>query len=958
MKKTWLLDSAAIFVLACVLVAPLFRLEYLNIWTSIESFWITDARIMAEHLPQPKWEPLWYCGNRYAYLYPPDLRLAVALISRFSGASPARSYHFYVGVLYALGVIAVYLLTRTGSGSRWTALLAAALVALVSPSLLLIPEIRHDSLTWEPQRLHVMMMYGEGPHISSLSILLGALTCSFIALRNRRPVMLALTSLLAALAVSHNFWGATALAIFFALAVWAAWLVDPGWPVFLRAAAIVALAYGLCAYWLTPSYLSITASNLHWVSAEKTSSGKVIPIVAVLLFAVASYRFAYRRSGAMWWVFISGAATVFASYVLPYYYFKSVAGALPGRLVPELDIALILVFAAIVFRMWKSRKFRAAAAVAVVLAFVPAVRYVRHTHRPFPASGPLSKQYEYRIAKWAHQNLPGQRVMATGTVRFWYDVWFDNAQPDGLSLQAMENQILPTATYQLAVGDRADLATLWLQALGTDAIIVPDNTSPEQYHDFHKPEKFRGALQALYDDHAGTVIYRVPRLHSGIGRLISTAKFAGIGPIHGGDDIDALSRYVAVVEDPSRGPAQVNWRGFDSFDVNANAASGEAILIQETYDPAWHAYADGRPVPIRRDPIVGFMILDAAPGLRNIHARFETPFEYKIGAVVSAASILLLTALLGSGIVAKKPASGSPLMPAHLRFLRTVLRRLNYHLGSHPDTPREPFDQDRLKQAEEALRQMPMPDVAATAYLTKHIPRLSRTLALVPPPQKTSRVLELGCYMQITPLLQRVCGYREVRGAYYGTLGRTDHKTMRFPDGEFSCDVDHFNADRDRFPYPDESFDLVIAGEIIEHLTYDPMHMLLEARRVLVDGGYLLVTTPNVGSITSVAKTLDGHDNPQIFFLYERPQPGKDTDIGHVREYTVYELGEAVKAAGFEVVQLFTTFIEEFASHRPLLKFLEENGYTPENRGEQSWCLAMKRSALPIDRYPYFIYNP
>jgi SAM-dependent methyltransferase len=300
-----------------------------------------------------------------------------------------------------------------------------------------------------------------------------------------------------------------------------------------------------------------------------------------------------------------------------------------------------------------------------------------------------------------------------------------------------------------------------------------------------------------------------------------------------------------------------------------------------------------------------------------------------------------------------------PRLPAHLRFIRTLLRRLNYHLTSReqPHSP-EPFDAVRLKQSEEALEHMPMPDEGAKAYLKKHIPRLARTLALVPPPQTTGRVLELGCYMQITALLARVCGYREVRGAYYGTPGRTDRKTMQFPDGEFSCYVDHFDAERDPFPYPDGHFDLVIAGEIIEHLTYDPMHMLLEARRVLAEGGFLLVTTPNVGSITSAAKTLDGHDNPQIFFLYKRPVAGEEAEIGHVREYTAHELGEILKAAGFEVKQLFTTFIEEFSSHLPLLKFLEENGYDTENRGEQSWCLAVKRASLPVDRYPWFIYSP
>lgn len=296
-------------------------------------------------------------------------------------------------------------------------------------------------------------------------------------------------------------------------------------------------------------------------------------------------------------------------------------------------------------------------------------------------------------------------------------------------------------------------------------------------------------------------------------------------------------------------------------------------------------------------------------------------------------------------------------LPPYLRIVRTLLEKLNYHLSPDPEAASEPLDPVRVTEAAKLLRTLPVTGETGRGYLELHLPRLARTLALAPPPAATGRALELGCYMQITPFLERFCGYRQVRGAYLGRPGETDRRRVALPGGAFECDVDLFDAERDRFPYPDGHFDLVLATEIVEHMIYDPMHLLVESRRVLADGGTLLITTPNAGGLSVVAKALAGDKNSQVYSMYQRPGPGKPAETGHVREYTVAEMRKLVQAAGFEPAILFTTPIGEFAVYRPLLQFLRENGYPTEDRGEQIFCLAVKHENLPVDRYPEFLYT-
>ena len=153
------------------------------------------------------------------------------------------------------------------------------------------------------------------------------------------------------------------------------------------------------------------------------------------------------------------------------------------------------------------------------------------------------------------------------------------------------------------------------------------------------------------------------------------------------------------------------------------------------------------------------------------------------------------------------------------------------------------------------------------------------------------RILEMGSYLQITPALQTRLGYGEVRGCYYGPAGRVEHRSQTSANGEqFTCDIELFNAEKDRFPYADEYFSTVLCCELVEHLTEDPMHMMAEINRILRPGGHLVLTTPNIGSLRAIAAILAGY-HPGFFPAYIRPRAeGEEPEARHNREYTPREI--------------------------------------------------------------------
>ena len=212
-RAIFALDLLLVFLFAAVLIQPLFKAKYVDRWDSIESTYIADGRMLREHAPHPQWQPLWYCGTRFDYIYPPAVRYGTALLSGIF--IPAQAHHVYTALLYCLGIAGVYFFARILSGSRKSGWLAAAGVALLSPAAWLIPDLRAVMPRLTPWRLWVLVRYGEGPHVSAVALLPVALAFSYMALRRRSPAALACAALSCAAVALTNFYGLTALGILF-----------------------------------------------------------------------------------------------------------------------------------------------------------------------------------------------------------------------------------------------------------------------------------------------------------------------------------------------------------------------------------------------------------------------------------------------------------------------------------------------------------------------------------------------------------------------------------------------------------------------------------------------------------------------------------------------------------------------------------------------------------------------
>lgn len=244
------------------------------------------------------------------------------------------------------------------------------------------------------------------------------------------------------------------------------------------------------------------------------------------------------------------------------------------------------------------------------------------------------------------------------------------------------------------------------------------------------------------------------------------------------------------------------------------------------------------------------------------------------------------------------------------------------------------------------------------AYGTHDFKRFVYTLGLTQ--GISGKCLELGANPYFTTMLLQqftklelslanFFGESMTKGQHNQGLTFRDMQTSQQRSKNFN--FEHFNVEVDRFPYPDETFDVVIFAEIIEHLLNDPCAVLREIHRVLKPSGRIILTTPNVARLENIARLIAGEN------IYD-PYSGYGPYGRHNREYNRHELIQLLQFEGFSPEEHFTSDVHQnnAAVFAPIKQLAALVGFRQSDLGQYIFIRARKEGPQQTKR-PNWLYR-
>jgi len=169
-------------------------------------------------------------------------------------------------------------------------------------------------------------------------------------------------------------------------------------------------------------------------------------------------------------------------------------------------------------------------------------------------------------------------------------------------------------------------------------------------------------------------------------------------------------------------------------------------------------------------------------------------------------------------------------------------------------------------------------------------------------PYKNSNICELGAFLGIVSKSLKYLGHNVIACDIPYFFDKDEIKKYF---SKSSIKSLSFNLRNYQIPISDESQDLVIACEILEHLNFNPLPIVKEINRILKLGGLLYIATPNADSFVKKIRYLITGRQPSFKTnqFFEQLDASKNMVVGlHWREYNSSEINAMILPFGFELI--------------------------------------------------------
>ena len=636
---------------------------YMN---SMHGFWIALAERAGNSWFQSNWWPYWDCGIPFEWTYAPLVPALTAAWATIRGIPDAMAFQWVSGVVYCLAPVTLFVmawrLTRTPAYS----FLAGLFYSLVAPEQLLAPDGPFSLRGLrDARRLFLLSVWDDTPHLLALSLL--PLTILFLVLmiKKRQLVYFMVTAILIALMSAASEFGPVEV-LMTAVCLLAVYRRSE----FRRNAALTlgagALGYAMIAPFLPPSLFfairqASATGEYAWnrgsvVSAAVVAAGWIV-LWQCLLRWTEDWRFQFFALLA----YLASAAPVISRYVDTQFLPQ------PGRFKLEMELALAL---AIVFglRLWlrrmPARTMTALFLLSLLAAGSQIVSY-RRSAKNILRRGEVTQTIEYRAATWSAQNLADVRVMMPGTIAQWANAFSGVQQFSGGSWSKAYNPVQQHGRNAIYSGGQtieedARVSLAWLQAYGVSAVGVSGKNSQEFWKPYSHPAKWEGILPVLWraDD---VTIYRVPQRSGSLAHVVPASAIVTDAPKEATDTAE-IDHYRSALADPSMPEAAFAWEDRNVIRIRTNLSGAQALSIQVSYHPGWHATVAGRPIELRRDGLGLMWLKPACQGACDVRLDYDGGWELRLCRLASAAAIFLamVTLLAMTGLRLRRQVQPRP----------------------------------------------------------------------------------------------------------------------------------------------------------------------------------------------------------------------------------------------------------------------------------------------------------